>query len=121
MPRHRPTGYSKGVWAERGACLLLLLKGYRILACRYKSPFGEVDIIAQKGQTVVAVEVKNRPSHAATLTAISPTQWSRIARTMAAFLHHNPRLNGTLLRFDAVGFSARQFPVHIRDAWRPNF
>ena len=58
----RIRAYRKGVWAERIAAIFLIAKGYRVLAMRYKSKMGEVDIIAKRGQLIIAVEVKARRS-----------------------------------------------------------
>ncbi len=46
--------------AETRCALGLRLRGYRVLARRYKVPVGEVDIVARRGRTLVFVEVKAR-------------------------------------------------------------
>ncbi len=51
------TSYSKGVLAEKHAVEQLKADGYKILHERYKTKFGEVDIIATKDKLVVFVEV----------------------------------------------------------------
>jgi putative endonuclease len=51
---------SRGRWAERWVALLLLFIGYRCLAKRYRTPVGEIDLIASRGETLVMVEVKYR-------------------------------------------------------------
>jgi putative endonuclease len=52
----------KGRKGERIACRYLLKQGYDILARRYRSHSGELDIIAYEGDTLVFVEVKTRSS-----------------------------------------------------------
>jgi putative endonuclease len=37
-----------GLSAESRAAMLLIAKAYRILARRWKTPFGEVDIVARR-------------------------------------------------------------------------
>ena len=46
---------------KRGAKFLKKL-GYKILKTNYKTPFGEADIVAKDGDTVVFCEVKTRLS-----------------------------------------------------------
>ena len=52
----------KGRKGERIACLYLLKQGFDVLARRYRSRSGELDIIAYEGETLVFVEVKTRTS-----------------------------------------------------------
>jgi hypothetical protein len=51
-----------GLAAETLAAFYLRCKGYRILAQRYRNAQGEIDLLARKGATLVAVEVKARRS-----------------------------------------------------------
>jgi Holliday junction resolvase-like predicted endonuclease len=52
--------YRRGRFAEAIAALLLRAKGHRILARRYKTPVGEIDLVALKGRRLAVVEVKQR-------------------------------------------------------------
>jgi putative endonuclease len=61
-PRERKKAHGLGIFAERAAVLNLRLKGYRILACRYRVQGGEIDIVARRGDTIAFVEVKVRPT-----------------------------------------------------------
>jgi putative endonuclease len=71
------TTYQTGLAAEKLCRLALRLKFYRILAERYKTPVGEIDIIAARDNSIIAVEVKAR----ATPTPIyaSTSCWRRPA------------------------------------------
>ena len=60
--RKRLKALRRGSLAEYRAALSLLLKGYRIVAFRYRTKLGEIDIIARKGNLVACVEVKARRS-----------------------------------------------------------
>ena len=56
----RIKAWRRGRWAERRAALFLRLKGFRIIARGYKSPVGEIDIVARRGNLLAFVEVKAR-------------------------------------------------------------
>jgi Holliday junction resolvase-like predicted endonuclease len=63
LPRpERVAAFQRGLSAESRAALLLIAKAYRILARRWKTPFGEIDIVARRRGVVVFVEVKARTS-----------------------------------------------------------
>jgi putative endonuclease len=51
-----------GEWGERLAESHLLSKGYAILARNWRVQEGEVDLVAQDGQTIVFAEIKTRRS-----------------------------------------------------------
>lgn len=119
----RLAALARGQAAERRAVWLLRLKGYRILARRFRPAksygLGEIDIIARRGRTVCFIEVKARADEAGALFAIAPQQQARIARAAAHFLKVRPRFAGWDMRFDAVVLEAGRFwPRHIADAWR---
>jgi Uncharacterised protein family UPF0102 len=58
----RSKAYRHGLLAETVAALLLRLKGHRIVARRYKTPVGEIDLVALKGQRLAFVEVSGAAS-----------------------------------------------------------
>jgi putative endonuclease len=97
----------------------LRLKGYRILISRYKSPLGEIDFVALRGDYVAVIEVKARPTEREAAEAILPRQRQRLQRAAFAFLAHYPQFNNHNLRFDIMLVAPRRWPVHIQDAWRP--
>jgi hypothetical protein len=57
-----PRGHRIGRSGESEAVAALEGAGFRILARNYRSPFGEVDIVAEEGNVLVFVEVKTRSS-----------------------------------------------------------
>lgn len=114
--RRRALG--RGLRAEALAALYLHCKGYRILARSYRTPVGEIDIIARRGRTLAMVEVKYRPGRDAAAFAITETQKQRIARAAGAFLAAHPGLAEHDVRFDALLLAPRRWPRHVRDAWR---
>jgi putative endonuclease len=105
--RDRHRAQRSGLSAERWACWLLRLKGYRILAVNWRCPAGEVDILARRGAILAAVEVKRRMESdsrddATALHAISPRQQQRIARAAEAFAARREDCRNVTLRLDAV-------------------
>ncbi|MHA1548018.1 MAG: YraN family protein [Alphaproteobacteria bacterium] len=112
--RHAERG---GRRAEAAAELLLRLKGYRILARRYRTPRGEIDLIARRGRVIAFVEVKLRASTAAAAASITPTARTRIVAAAQAWLAHHPAHAGHDLRFDAILCTPWRAPRHIADAF----
>lgn len=108
----------RGRWAEHLAAWRLRFAGYRVIARNYRSPVGEIDLIARRGRTLVFVEIKARPSLAEAAEAIRVGQQRRIRNAAEAFLAGHPQLAGHDLRFDAVLVAPGHFPRHLSDAWR---
>ena len=107
--------YLKGKRGEWIAALYLRLKGYRILEKRYKTPVGEIDLIACKGKTMIAVEVKTRDTLEKAFLALTPFQQKRIERTLLFYL--TGKTLDLDLRFDLVLISSWRWPRHIQGAW----
>lgn len=116
--RRQAEGLGRG--GERVAAWMLRLKGYQILAVRYKTPVGELDLVARRGNLLAIVEVKARASIDDALAAISARQRRRIEQAAGAFLARHPAWNGCDVRFDVIAVSAWRWPCHIIDAWRPH-
>ena len=110
--------FKKGQRAETVAALYLRLKGYRIVARQLKTPLGEIDIIAKKGQTLIAVEVKFRPTLEEGLLAVSPLQQQRISRALCNLTAKKSQYSQMDLRHDVIvvrNFKSR--PIHVKNAW----
>src|SRR5579862_2300176 len=58
--RERVAAFQLGLSAESRAAMLLIAKAYRIVARRWKTPLGEIDIVARRRRDLVFVEVKAR-------------------------------------------------------------
>lgn len=117
MSRARQAAEQRGRWAEWLAGAYLLCKGYRLLAHRARTPFGEVDLAALKGGVLVIIEVKARNSRAAALEAVTHQQRQRLAHA-ASRLAARWHLQTRRVRFDMVLILPHAWPVHVRDAWR---
>lgn len=118
LPKNaRQAAEQRGRWAEWLAAAYLLCKGYRLLARRARTPFGEVDIAALKGATLVIIEVKARQNRSAALEAVTHAQRQRLAHA-AVRLAARWRMQNRPIRFDIVLIMPRRWPEHLRDAWR---
>lgn len=111
--------FKAGRLAEATAALWLMLKGYRILARRYRTPVGEIDLIVRRGCVTAYVEVKTRPTLAAALAAVPPQARARIAR--AAQWYGQRQAGGgpdrLTERFDLVAICPWRLPRHLANAW----
>ncbi len=88
---------------ERLAGRYLRRQGFKILARQHRSTFGEIDLIALDGATIVFVEVKTRRSKATghPAEAITLAKQRQLTRTALAYLRRHERLESPT-RFDVV-------------------
>ena len=114
------TTYRAGLAAEALCRLALRLKGYRIVAARYRSTRGEIDIIARRGCVLAIVEVKARATFEDALESFRVRQQQRLHRAAEDFLARHPAFARFDVRFDVMLVAPRRWPQHIPDAWRPN-
>ena len=95
------TSYQRGIKAEEMAAWFLRLRGYKILERRYKTPVGEIDLIARRGGCTIFVEVKARGTMDDALYAVQPKQAGRVMRAGEYYMaRHN--LNNQDVRFDVI-------------------
>lgn len=98
----RQRAESWGRLAETLAAAMLTLKGYRIRAQRFRSPSGEVDLIASKGDMLVFVEVKARKTHPAARESVTFGARRRIERAAGDYLRQAGYRSLPICRFDIV-------------------
>ncbi len=115
-----PSKKEIGAQAERAAAAFLTEKGYRILAKNFRYSHYEVDIIAQKGQLVVFVEVKARKDDTFGMpeTFVSAAQAKRIKRVAEVYQERFP--GDYNIRFDIVSLlgTPPHFAIeHFEDAF----
>lgn len=111
------TSHDKGLWAEGVAKAYFMLKGYRILAERFKTPYGEIDLVVQKENTVAFVEVKARKTETDAAEAIHAQNQARVRQAAALYLQQHPEYNDCELRFDACLLGKGGVPRHLEGAW----
>lgn len=110
--QRRRSAEARGRRAEWFAALSLILKGYTILARRYRSRSGEIDIIAVRGKRLAFIEVKQRKCLDDAQIAVSVRQAERIARTAAAWIAEHPYYERHEVGLDAVQVVPWQWPRH---------
>ncbi|WP_412050926.1 MULTISPECIES: YraN family protein [unclassified Hoeflea] len=103
--------------AEWLAALALLLKGYRILALRYRTPAGEIDLVARKSDLIAFVEVKARRDLASGVDAVSYAAQRRILAAGELFISRQPDSAQLSWRCDIMVVSRWRWPVHLQDAF----
>jgi putative endonuclease len=105
---------------ERAAARYLRRQGLRVLARGYRTPLGEIDLIAREGDTLVFVEVKTRAS-GSPAEAVTAEKQRRLTLAALRFLKEHGLLE-CRCRFDVVALvwpEGRGTPAveHLRDAF----
>ena len=113
----RKQAEKRGRRSEYFAAISLVLKGYSILELRYKTPMGEVDIIARRGRLIAFVEVKARSSIDEAVSSVTYKSRQRICAAGEAYLSRH-RLDDFEQRYDVIAVRPWRWPAHVRDAWR---
>ncbi|WDR07340.1 YraN family protein [Devosia rhodophyticola] len=114
----RQKAHRGGHLAEFWAAWFLRLQLYSILETRYKTPVGEVDLVARRGETLVFVEVKARQSSANLASALEAVNTRRISHAAAHYLARHPDSGQLTCRFDVIFLAPGHWPRHVRNAFQ---
>src|SRR6266851_53037 len=98
----RVAAFRTGLSAESRAAVYLMAKGYRILAKRFRTPFGEIEARASLDEAAYAV---------------TPRQQARIIDAAQVWLMAHPEHAEFELRFDAMLIAPRRLPRHLLAAF----
>ena len=109
----RIAAFRTGLSAESRCAAWLIAKGYRILARRFRSRVGEIDIIARRRGVTAFVEVKARATLDEAAEAITQFQQNRIVAAAEAWLARHPQYANDELRFDAMLIAPGRLPKHL--------
>jgi putative endonuclease len=113
---HKLSSFHKGIYAESRAESYLRKHGFNILYNRYKTPYGEIDLIALKIDLLLFVEVKNRkniPNYDFILTK----QKKRCCDAAQMFLASHTEYSSFSMRFDCIYIDKNSIITHIENAW----
>ena len=105
--------------ALESAAEMLERQGYRILNRRFRSPAGEIDLVALNGRHLAFVEVKARRCLSDAAYSVTARQQQRIVDAAGYWLQSFPAHLDKDMTFDAVLIGARGQSEHIQDAFRP--
>jgi putative endonuclease len=118
----RKQAYKKGVESEDLAAQLMRGQGYAVLAERYKTKFGEVDLVCVRGDMLVFVEVKARKTYVEGAEAVTFKARRRIENAALFFVSENDAYREHGMRFDVVIVSCDgagdKSVDHLDNAWQ---
>lgn len=113
----RVAAFQTGISAESRACVYLIAKGYRILARRFKTPYGEIDIVAKRRGLLAFVEVKARATLDGAAYSVTPQQQARIVNAAQMWLSTHDNHAELDMRFDVVLIAPKSLPLHLMAAF----
>ena len=113
----RQVAFAFGLSAESRAAAFLIAKGYRIVARRWRSGVGEIDIVARRRRTLIFVEVKARERLDDAAEAVVGRQQRRIIAAAEAWLASHPDDINCDMRFDVMLVAPKSLPRHIQAAF----
>jgi putative endonuclease len=113
----RVAAFRTGLSAEARAAVYLMARGYRVLAKRFRTPHGEIDIVVRRRNLLAFVEVKARATLDDAAYAVTPRQQQRIINAAQVWLMAHPEYAEFELRFDAVLIAPRRWPRHLLAAF----
>jgi putative endonuclease len=113
----RVQAFQRGLSAESRAAMVLIAKAYRIVARRWKTPVGEIDIVARRRRALVFVEVKARDTLDAAAEAVTERSQRRIVAAAEFWLSRNPDDANCDIRFDVILIAPSKMPRHIANAF----
>jgi putative endonuclease len=109
-------------WAETLARQHLQALGYRILAENYTLRGAEIDLVAQDGEVLVFIEVRQRASSrfGSAAESVTATKQRRLRRAALHFVYERFKRDDLPMRFDAVlieGTRASHRLAHLKGAF----
>ncbi len=109
----------KGSAGEKKAIEYLENNNYKIVSKNFSSKFGEIDIIAEKDENLIFIEVKYRKSnsHGSPLEAVTRYKQNTIIKVSKYFLYLNPeKYQKKFIRYDVIGIKGDNLD-HIKGAF----
>lgn len=124
MSEARQKAYERGVRAEDDAAAYLVALGYEILERRYKTKFGEVDLIARFDDSLIFVEVKAHKTMTDSLMAVNARTRKRIQDAALYYMSEHEAFADMGMRFDVMAVVDENDGAisirHLDNAWMAN-
>lgn len=110
----------RGSQAEDRAQALLEAQGLRVAARNFLCRSGEIDLIAEDGETLVFVEVRSRAHDrlGGAAASVNLRKQRRLIRAAEYYLLRHPEQRLRPCRFDVIALDADREADWIRDAFR---
>jgi putative endonuclease len=102
--------------AELIAAAYMTALGYRVLARRYKTPSGEIDLILRKRGRIVFAEVKRRATIADCEASITASLSRRVRDAADLYLARRPDYQAFDIGFDVIFVTPWRLPRHLPNA-----
>ena len=115
--QERVAAFKLGISAESRAAMLLIAKRYRIVARRWKTPFGEIDIVGRRRRALVFVEVKARERLDDAAKAVTERGKRRIVAAAELWLAQHPDDARRDISFDVMLVAPGKMPRHVANAF----
>ncbi|QCE32260.1 YraN family protein [Acetobacteraceae bacterium] len=109
----RKEAYQIGLEAEKNAEILLKQMGFKILAQRFKTKMGEIDLLAANKKLLIAVEVKKRKTLEEGQLSLRPRQCKRLQNALNIAITLNPEWMRENIRFDMFAFDDQGNYCHV--------
>ncbi len=119
MTRQKASSVQRGAEGETKAAAFMAARGWTVLERNFRSVGGEIDIIAEKGDTVAFVEVKawDALPQGELEHSIDSRKQARIARAARSWLSRGRARPGKRLRFDVIFLGGESGVRHIENAF----
>ena len=109
--------YRRGISAETLVAWIMRLRGFLVVARRYRTPVGEIDLILRRGRLLVFVEVKARSAFETGAEAVTVASRRRIVAAAEQFVARHPRLWRHERRYDIALVARGRLPRFIANAF----
>jgi putative endonuclease len=110
-----------GKWGEQAASQFLRAQGLVIIAQNVRTPYGEIDLIGQKDNVLIFIEVKARTTadYGYPEQAVNPKKQSHLIDAVASYLQTHPEIQSDW-RIDVVAIQGRPEADTMKIEWFEN-